>query len=188
MTMRRAKRYTLQTFKEKEQTGNDPYSMRRAPKGVLQCPECQAVYYRKRWILPGTSSSGDGRTQPATKKTGKAVQVPQPYICPACRKLRDRYAEGFVTIYWPNWIAHQTDVLNLIHNEEARAREDNPLARIMNIRTRPDGIDIETTTEKMAQRIGQRLRKAYHGDVQYNLSHKDKLARIEWKGPVEITV
>ena len=183
MTMRRTKRYTVQSFKKKEKTG-DPYAICRAPKGLLECPECHAIYHHKRWSLPGPPSSRQTpKSERAGKRAGKAIMVPQPYLCPACRKLRDGYAEGFISLQWPDWLAHKAEVLGVIHNEEKRASEVNPLERIMAIRTRSDGAEIETTTERMAQRIGRELKRAFHGQVQYQWSHKDKMARVEWKGP-----
>ncbi len=172
------------SYKKKELTSDDPYSMKAAPKGFLQCPECQAVYHRKRWSLPGTSSSRS--SQPAAggrKKPTRQVMVPQSFVCPACRKLRDGYAEGFLAIHWPNWGTHKAEVLGLIHNEESQASRNNPLERVMAIRTRPDGADIETTTEHFAQRLGKHLNRAFKGKIAYQWSKKDKLARVEWQGP-----
>ena len=176
------------SYKKKELTGGDPYSMKGAPKGLLQCPECQAVYHRKRWSLPGTPSSRLAKsTASGPKKPTRQVMVPESFVCPACRKLRDGYAEGFLAIHWPNWGDHKTEVLGLIHNEESRAARNNPLERIMSIRTRPDGADIETTTEHFAQRLGKHLGRAFKGTINYKWSHKDKLARIEWEGPKPAT-
>ncbi|HBP89699.1 MAG TPA: hypothetical protein DD706_18595, partial [Nitrospiraceae bacterium] len=56
------------SYKKKELTGDDPYSMKAAPKGFLQCPECQAVYYRKRWSLPGTSSPRSSKSAASIPK------------------------------------------------------------------------------------------------------------------------
>lgn len=172
------------SYKKKELTGDDPYSMKAAPKGFLQCPECQAVYHRKRWSLPGTSSPRSSKsTAGASKKPTRQVMVPQSFVCPACRKLRDGYAEGYLAIHWPNWGTHKAEVLGLLHNEESQASRNNPLERIMAIRTRPDGADIETTTEHFAQRLGKHLDRAFKGKITYQWSHKDKLARVEWQGP-----
>lgn len=184
MTMRRTKRYTVQSFKKKEETGDDPYAMSKAPKGLLECPDCHATYYRKRWVIPDlVTKRKTQKTEGTTKQSVKAVLVPQPYLCPACRKIRDGYAEGFLFINWPNWVTHKADVLNLIHNEEKRACKVNPLERVMAIRERSGGVDIETTTEHLAQRLGKHLNRAFQGQIQYKWSHKDKLARVEWKGP-----
>ena len=176
------------SYKKKELTGGDPYSMKGAPKGLLQCPECQGVYHRKRWSLPGTPSSRLAKsTASGPKKPTRQVMVPESFVCPACRKLRDGYAEGFLAIHWPNWGDHKTEVLGLINNEESRAARNNPLERVMSIRTRPDGADIETTTEHFAQRLGKHLSRAFKGTINYKWSHKDKLARIEWQGPKPLT-
>ena len=181
MTGRRA--YTT-SYKKKELTGGDPYSMKGAPKGLLQCPECHAVYHRKRWSLPGISSPR--ATKPAAsgpKKPTKQIMVPESFLCPACRKLRDGYAEGFLALHWPDWGTHKAEILGLIHNEENQATRNNPLERVMSIRTRPDGADIETTTEHFAQRLGKHLERAFKGKIVYKWSHKDKQARVEWQGP-----
>lgn len=187
MTMRRTKRYTVQSFKKKEETGDDPYEMTRAPRGLLECPDCSAIYHRKRWVFPSLVTVRKSQKAKEPKRAGKAVMVPQPYLCPACRKIRDGYAEGFIAINWPNWVAHKADVLNLIHNEEKRACKVNPLERVMAIRERPGGVDIETTTEHLAQRLGNHLNRAFRGQIQYKWSHKDKLGRVEWKGPIKQT-
>lgn len=186
--MRRKKRYTVQSFKKKEETGGDPYAMSRAPKGLLECPDCYAIYYRKRWVFPEMAHQRKTqKTKGIGTRAGKAVIVPHSYVCPACRKIRDGYAEGFIFINWPNWVAHKADVLNLIHNEEKRACHVNPLERIMAIRERSGGVDIETTTEHLAQRLGDHLHRAFRGQIRYKWSHKDKLARVEWEGPTKRT-
>lgn len=183
MTMRRGKRYSTQSYKKKEIV-EDPYSMKEAPKGLLECPECHAVFYRKRWSFPEVTSSQPGKTPiAAPKKPTKPILVPQSFLCPACRKLRDGYAEGFLKIQWPDWGSHKAEVLGLIHNEEHQAVRKNPLERVMTIRTRPDGADIETTTEHFAQRLGKHLTRAFKGSIEYRWSHKDKCARVVWQGP-----
>jgi len=183
MTMRRSKRYSTQSFKKKELI-DDPYSMQQAPKGLLECPECHAVYYRKRWSFPATPSPRVRKSpEPGPKTPKKPILIPKSFLCPACRKLRDGYAEGFIKIHWPNWGAHKAEVLGLIHNEEHRAVRNNPLERVMTIRTRPDGADIETTTEHFAQRLGKHLDRAFKGSIEYKWSHKDKCVRIAWQGP-----
>ena len=68
-------------------------------------------------------------------------------------------------------------------DEEHQAARNNPLERVMTIRTRPDGADIETTTEHFAQRLGKHLDRAFKGSIEYRWSHKDKCVRIAWQGP-----
>ncbi len=73
------------------------------------------------------------------------------------------------------------ELLRLLRNEEQRAREKNPLERIMRITTETDGLRVETTTEKLVQRLGRCLRKARGGEVSYKWSHNNKYARVVWE-------
>ncbi|MDH5428970.1 MAG: BCAM0308 family protein [Nitrospirota bacterium] len=183
MTVPKNNRYSTQSIKKKEFI-NDPYSMKQAPKGLLECPECHAVFYRKRWSFPDAPTSQIRKpTAVGQKKPTKQILVPQSFVCPACRKLQDGYAEGFLTIHWPHWETHKAEILGLIHNEEHQAVRNNPLERVMTIRTRPDGADIETTTEHFAQRLGKHLDRAFKGSIEYRWSHKDKCVRVTWQGP-----
>lgn len=75
---------------------------------------------------------------------------------------------------------HRTEILSLIEHESKKAREDNPLSRIMNRRDSEGQMVIETTTEHLAQRLGHAIKKAYSGDVSYDFSHENKVARINW--------
>jgi hypothetical protein len=71
----------------------------------------------------------------------------------------------------------------LLKNEAARAAEDNPLGRIMKWEKQEKGLGllVSTTTERLAQRLGHALEKAYGGDVKYDFSHENKLARVYWR-------
>ena len=62
---------------------------------------------------------------------------------------------------------HKQEILNLIHNEDARSKKYNPLKRIMKINEKGGEIEILTTSAKLAQRIGSILFKAYSGEVEY---------------------
>jgi hypothetical protein len=54
MTMRRTKRYTVQSFKKNEKI-EDPYAIHRSPEGIGICPDCHAIYHHKRWSFPTPS-------------------------------------------------------------------------------------------------------------------------------------
>lgn len=74
------------------------------------------------------------------------------------------------------------DIERLLRNEAERAAEDNPLARIMLWKKNGDRkLTLSTTTEHLAQRLGHALEKAYDGEVEYDFSHENKLARVTWK-------
>jgi hypothetical protein len=75
---------------------------------------------------------------------------------------------------------HRDEILSIVRNEERRARETNPLERIMEIRNGDESVEILTTDEKLAQRIGREIRKAYQGAVSYKWSEDANLVRVSW--------
>jgi NMD protein affecting ribosome stability and mRNA decay len=155
---------------KKKSISMDPYRPRGASKKVSVCIGCRAVYMNKRWYADEAlfnSSLGN----PDTVKTA----------CPACLKMRDNFPGGIVTLMGSYVLPHKQDVLNLVKNEEERARGFNPLERVMSIKENGHGsIIISTTNEKLAQRLGRAIKKAFHGEVAYHWSHDNKLVRVNW--------
>ena len=77
---------------------------------------------------------------------------------------------------------HAEEIEQLLRNEAGRAAEDNPLARIMEWkRGERQKLTVATTTEHLAQRLGHAVQKAFGGDVNYDFSHENKLARVSWQ-------
>lgn len=149
-------------------TEKDPYLTALGPDDMAVCKRCGAIYHKKRWTL--------GKEDMIARAEKKRVDV----ICPACQKIKDNFAEGFVTIQGNFLKAHKDEMLNLVRNKEKRAIRYNPLDRIIEIKERRGAIDITTTTEKLAQRIGQMIKKAFDGQVEYKWSSDVKLARVVW--------
>lgn len=145
----------------------DPYLLKISPGDMAVCKRCGALYHGKRWSL-------GKKVAPAGKK--KALTV----LCPACQKVQDNFAEGYVTIRGGFLKEHRDDILGLVRNKEAHAMHFNPLDRIISLKEGKGSVDITTTTEKLAQRIGQMLKKAFSGRVEYKWSSDVKLARIVW--------
>ena len=102
-------------------------------------------------------------------------------VCPACQTKRTGEPRGFVYLDGTFFEAHHEEIELLLSNEAERAAEDNPLARIMEWK-RGDGhkLTVSTTTEHLAQRLGHALEKAFSGRVEYDFSHENKLARVNW--------
>lgn len=138
-----------------------------AGHGTARCQGCSAVYHKKRWYLSGTLPEG------------VAVGVPR-VTCPACRKVLGHLAEGSVMLTGDFIAAHKGEILNRIRHEEARARTKNPLGRIMAIKEMDGRVEILTTNEKLAQRIGLGLKKAFKGSVKYLWSRGNHLLRVRW--------
>jgi NMD protein affecting ribosome stability and mRNA decay len=154
-------------FKKKLAT-TDSYLPRGAQGQIAVCEGCRSIYRNKRWY--------------AETSLTEAYRVgARKVVCPACLKIRDDFPGGIVTLKGEYVLAHKKDILKLVKNEEDRARGFNPLERVMSIRENGHGgIVISTTNEKLAQRLGRAIKKAFHGEVTYQWSHDNKLARVEW--------
>lgn len=102
-------------------------------------------------------------------------------LCPGCLRIERRLYEGEVTIRH-NWNGvDKTEVLNLIHNEEARERITNPTARIALMEDRGEEIYLLTTTQFLAKRIGIELRKAYKGSLKVSPLPRERFSRVLWE-------
>lgn len=160
------------TFARRKSIDNasDPYLSSDGNNGVSVCRKCHAVYNNKRWYL-----DEEMYTQKVHRKGTHQV------ICPACQKVKDKFPGGILRLKGDFLKEHKSDILNLIRNEEQRARGFNPLERIMAINNIKTGLEITTTNEKLAQRIGRSLRRAYQGHIEYKWSSDTKLLRAEWE-------
>ncbi len=168
-TMKSSRQY--RTGYKKKSTTTDPYRPRGATKKVSVCADCRAVYMNKRWY------ADEELYTKAVRRDDTATTT-----CPACLKIRDGFPGGIVTLMGDYVLPHKQDVLNLIKNEEERARGFNPLERVISITENGSGkIVITTTNEKLAQRLGRAMKKAFSGEVAYHWSHNNKLVRVDWK-------
>lgn len=147
---------------------DDPYISDESLEEYTECTQCGSVYMQGRWYLrdkiPEKAIVGE------THKT----------ICPACRKQEDSMPGGVLKITGDFFWKHEEEVLNLIRNESNKAQAINPLERIMSIDANNGVVEITTTNEKLAQRIGRALQKAYSGHVEYKWSGDTKLVRVLW--------
>ena len=171
MSTRQGKRYTT-SYKEKEHPKQDPYAMLKAPKGPAICRKCLAIYEDKRWHFDKVEAP----KLAASPRTQKLV-------CPACQKIRDDYPEGIVTLRWSELEDHEAELRGLIANVEARAVSVNPLDRVMKIARRKKELEVQTTNDRLAQRIGRALVRAYKGEAAYSWAHRDMMVRVKWQGP-----
>ena len=160
-----AKPYT--TMYKKKVAERDMYLPKRSPKGIIQCSGCGAFYARRHWTL----------NPPA----GFKVPVhAHPVYCPACLKIRDRFPGGELHLLRVE-PKDRKEIARILRNEEERARTKNPLERIMRLHMENGGWKVETTTEKLAQRLGRSLCKARGGKINYKWGHNNKFVRVVWE-------
>jgi NMD protein affecting ribosome stability and mRNA decay len=152
----------------------DPYLSKSNPKDFSICRQCHAIYHNKRWTLDTKSTRTLAKVRPAEQ--GRTVYT----FCPACQKIQDRFPGGILSLKGSFMKEHREEILHRVKNEELKARHFNPLARIIDIHEENGAIEITTTNEKLAQRIGKSLHKAYKGDLIYKWSQSNKFTRVEW--------
>lgn len=169
--MRSPKKYTNQTFTKRVDHEAGSHHTARASAEPAVCKICGDVYVNRRWSQPGAENKQHPHFRPAAE-----------VVCPACQRQADDVPSGYVYVSGAFLLAHRAEIERLLHNEAARAAEDNPLARIMaTTQEAADQLTFTTTTEHLAQRLGRALEKAFHGEVRYDFSHENKLARVYWQ-------
>lgn len=149
---------------------NDPYIDDESLPENSVCKNCGSVYTAERWYLKG---------QVPVDKVFHSVACMT--TCPACRKQTDRVPGGVVTLKGDFLSDHSEEILNLIRNESVKAQSGNPLERIMDMQSAAGEMVITTTNEKLAQRIGRAIHKAYSGEIDYKFGEDTKQARVNWR-------
>ena len=159
---------------------NDPY----LPAGALAegtiCTDCGAVFHGGRWTLDETLRRKLER-QRAAQQAVQAHPMNHSTLCPGCRKAHDHCPGGVVTLRGGYLTRHRDEILSLIRNEEKKAVGINPTERIIRMEEQSDQMVIETTNEKLAQRLGRAIHRACSGEIEYKWSTDNKLARVEWQ-------
>lgn len=165
------KPFTNATFTKRVDHEGGRHRTVRARSEPAVCRECGAVYVNRRWTA---QSSGNNKNR---HLSGAKLTV-----CPACKQASRGEPCGFVYLDGAFFVGHQQEIKNLLLNDAKRAGEDNPLARILELKE-GDGhkLTVTTTTEHLAQRLGHAVEKAFGGDIQYNFSHENKIARVSWR-------
>ncbi len=145
----------------KEREHDAYHSRAKLPDSTL-CPECGAVYMKGRWVW---SSAPDN--------SHKAV-------CPACRRIADRFPVGRIEIRGTFFVEHHDEILNLLQNVERKEKASHPLERIMNIEEGAVGTLVTTTGIHIARGIGSALSNAYCGEISIRYLDADAGIQIRW--------
>src|SRR4030042_1572045 len=95
----------------------DPYRPEEGQEASF-CTECLALYQNKRWFF-------DEKLARRLGGTAKARQV----VCPPCRKIKEHYPEGFLTLSGDFFAERKEEILTLLKNEAARVSGRNVLDR-----------------------------------------------------------
>jgi NMD protein affecting ribosome stability and mRNA decay len=139
------------------------------PADPTICTSCQAIYSRKVWRWPKASAK-------------RVVVGAARGLCPACRQVKKGVFYGLVQVVG-RFASEEEDLLrSRITNVAERASFTQPERRIVSIRKRKPGLEISTTSQKLAHRIARELHKAFGGEVKYSWSDNDGALRAVWSG------
>jgi hypothetical protein len=101
-------------------------------------------------------------------------------ICPACKRIEDKFEGGVVLLTGKFLKEHKEEILNIVRNVEAYKIEKRPLERIMSIEEIEDALEIKTTYEHLARRIGEAVNSAFKGELKISYPEEEKYVRVRW--------
>lgn len=145
-----------------QETRHDTYKATHKLPEPTVCPQCGAVFHDGRWQWLAKPAQAHEET------------------CPACHRIHDDYPAGYVSVSGSFFKDHREELLNLARNEEAHAKAEHPLKRIMKIEDADDGLLVTTTDIHLARGIGEALHHAYQGDLEYHYNERENLLRVVW--------
>lgn len=167
--MRSNKRYTNATFTKRVDHEAGRHHTLRAESEPIVCPTCGAIYRKRRWVAQHDSKTSNDELRSARVKQ-----------CPGCKRKKEGVPSGYLEATGSFFTAHREEIEHLLRNEAVRSAEDNPVARVIDWSSKGNKVSLTTTTEHLAQRLGHALEKAFHGEVKYDFSHENKVARVSW--------
>ena len=132
------------------------------------CERCGAVFARRTWRRDHTV------THALLARAAWGT-------CPACRQASRGEGFGRVVLRGSYVAAHADAIRRRIENVAARAAFTQPERRIVTIERDADGIDVITTSQKLAHRLVNELRKAFGGRTSYAWSDRDGSLFATWR-------
>ena len=147
----------------------DPYLPAEGQEASI-CTECNALYQNKRWFF-------DEKLAQKLAGTDQVKQV----VCPTCRKIKENYPEGYLTLSGGFFAERKHEVITLLKNEAAKVSSRSVLDRIIKMSEEgEDQLVITTTTEKLAQHLGRAIYRASKGELDFRWSETNPLVRVYW--------
>lgn len=134
------------------------------------CQWCGAIYSHRVWRRPRVVTAS---------LLARALWTQ----CPACEQARRGEYWGRVIVRGAYALANETAIRQRIENTAARAEFTQPERRLISIEAEKDGLDVLTTSQKLAHRIVHELKKTFGGRTRYAWSDDGSLYAV-WEGGV----
>ena len=135
------------------------------------CVGCGAVYVRKTW------------RRSDRRRLGAYLQDAERVSCPACRQVGEGRGYGHVLLRGAGLADREDEVRRRIAAVESRARFSQPERRLVEVAEGGDGLEVITTSQKLAHRLVRELEKAFGGETSYTWSDRDGSLRATWSLP-----
>lgn len=145
-----------------------PVAAERAYSDGTVCEGCGAVYAKKTWRLGGS------RVARSLLLDGERAR------CPACRQVKEGRSYGRVLLRGVWLEEHEDEVRRRIANVEARARHTQPERRLVGIVRGKNGLEVTSTSQKLAHRVVREIEKAFGGHASYAWSDRDGSLTATW--------
>jgi NMD protein affecting ribosome stability and mRNA decay len=142
---------------------HDPYKAKAKLAEPTVCPQCRASFVDGRWQW--VAAAADAHEE----------------LCPACRRVRDKFPAGYVTLEGEFLAAHRDELLQLVKHHADRAKAEHPLERVMDVEDKAGTLELTTTDMHLARGIGEALHHAYHGELQFHYNKAQDLLRVHWR-------
>jgi len=152
-------------------SSTSPLRDSKPPADPAICSTCQAVWHKGKWSI-----------DPATRRALRWWRAPISIVCPACQSVKEGIPTGILYLTGSFLSENHAEILSLIRHAARAAAAKNPLERIIRINADPpDMLVVETTSEKLARRLGRAINRSYGGALGIRFSHEDKLVRVYWR-------
>lgn len=134
------------------------------PAEPTVCESCGAVFRNRRW-----------RRGPGAALNHRTLAGARWESCPGCTQAKRGEYLGRVVVSGAESAKDVADIRRRIGNVGARAEWTQPERRIVSIERIPDGLEVLTTSQKLAHRIVHELKKTFGGRASYRWSDDGSL-------------
>jgi hypothetical protein len=101
-------------------------------------------------------------------------------LCQACHRIKDKLPAGIVTLSGGFLAAKRVEILQLARHQEAVENKEHPTNRIIEIEEKPDRVVISTTDIHLPRRIGETLKRAFRGKLDFAYEEDGYFVRVGW--------
>lgn len=148
----------------RSQKGSPAAPRRNPPEGAL-CERCGNTFHHRHWSLP------EPRDRPMR---------PSWAICPACRLVATHEFYGRVVIRGAEAMRERDAIRALVSHLAERERVAKPQARLVSFSEERDGLEVLTTSQKLAHRMVNALLRAFGGKAHFAWASRDGELTATW--------